>query len=193
MHLRSVWKALIRSPRAHLNARAKWDGAQNDAGAGTEWRFALLSEKKSNIKITAQFSEGVNHQKSARSVTVVPSDVWVIIVQSNRRICSFHSKMPKAFSLHSFGSFSQSKELINARGNYSLVEIRVSYFIRNHLFDSFQMRVHRVVKWCCLMSERVRVLTGRMLLSLNPSLKRRLKSWVMLCSWFLVACAFVEV
>lgn len=166
----------------------------------TEWcrcrhwmKICIIIWKKSNIKITAQFSEGVNHQKSARSVTVVPSDVWVIIVQSNRRICSFHSKMPKAFSLHSFCSFSQSKELINARGNYSLVEIRVSYFIRNHLFDSFQMRVHRVVKWCCLMSERVRVLTGRMLLSLNPSLKRRLKSWVMLCSWFLVACAFVEV
>lgn len=143
---------------------------QGRHSTGTKWTFALLSEK-SHIKIIAQFVEGRNHQTSARSVTVVSSDVCVIIIQSNRWICSFHSKTPKALSPRSFCSVSQHKELINARRNYSLVEIRVSYFIRNHLFDSFQMRARGIVKWCCLMSERVRVLTGHTPLSRKPSLE----------------------
>lgn len=39
--------------------------------------------------------------------------------------------------------------LINVRCNYrySLIKTSVSYFIRTHLFESFQMGVHRLVSW----------------------------------------------
>lgn len=38
-----------------------------------------------------------------------------------------------------------STALINARANYSLIKTNVSYFIRNHPFESVQMGVHRLV------------------------------------------------
>lgn len=38
-----------------------------------------------------------------------------------------------------------STALINARSNYSLIKTTVSYFIRNHPFESFQLGAHRLV------------------------------------------------
>lgn len=104
----------------------------------------------------ARTVERGNHQRSAWTVTVISLEV--IIIHSNRWVHSFHSKRPEAFL-----SVSPSllilpipTALINACSNYSLIEITVSYFIRNPLFDSFQMRVQILVSWCCLMRGRVR-------------------------------------
>lgn len=56
----------------------------------------------------------------------------------------FHSRRPKAFSL-SLLNLLIFTALINAHSNYGLIEITVSYFIKNPLFESFQMGVHRLV------------------------------------------------
>lgn len=123
----------------------------------------------------------VNHQRSAWIVTVI--SLVVIIIHSNRWVHSFHSKRPKAFTLSlSLLTLLISTALINAHSNYSLMEITVSYFIRNPLFESFQMGVHRLDGWCCWMRRRVRVLTGHPRLSPNLSSeneKRPVKNWVM--------------
>lgn len=159
--------------------RALWDRVQDDAKRKQQRQNEVLHcyLKKWIIE---QFVERVNRRRSAWIVTVI--SLVVIIIHSNRWVHAFHSKRPKAFSL-SLLNVLIFTALINAHSNYSLIEITVSYFIRNPLFESFQMGVHRLVSWCCLMrGGRVRVLTGHTQLSLNPSSendKRPLKNWMM--------------
>lgn len=127
--------------------RALWDRVQDDAKRKQQRQNEVLHcyLKKWIIE---QFVERVNHRRSAWIVTVI--SLVVIIIHSNRWVHAFHSKRPKAFSL-SLLNVLIFTALINAHSNYSLIEITVSYFIRNPLFESFQMGVHRLVSWCCLM------------------------------------------
>lgn len=150
-----------------------------------EWLRLKIQMSSHQMKTAIVMFEWVNDQRSAWTVIVI--SLGVIIIHWNRWVHSFHSKRLEAFCTFYTLSLTTrhiSALLINACSNYSSIEMMVSYFIRNPLFESFQMRVHRLVSWC-LMSECVRVLTGHTQLLLSLSLSS------VCLSLLLFSCFFV--